>query len=114
MTASTETLLDGVSGFPMVDAEVTRPSTRAWGETALSRSSEKRLMVFAGTSNQDLAKGIAQRLGITDRIANDGPQSQSVGARLNKPGAMCCILHAVGEYQGLLLSCVQTTSAEEG
>jgi ribose-phosphate pyrophosphokinase len=64
MTASTETLLDGVSGFPLVDAEMTRPSTRAWGETSLSRSSEKRLMVFAGTSNEDLAKGIGQRLGI--------------------------------------------------
>ena len=42
MTAPTETLLDGVSGFPLVDAEMTRPSTRAWGETSLSRSSEKR------------------------------------------------------------------------
>ncbi len=64
MTASTETLLDGVSGFPLVDVEMSRPSTRAWGESALSRSSEKRLMVFAGTSNEDLAKGIGQRLGI--------------------------------------------------
>ena len=64
MTASTETLLDGVSGFPMVNAEVSGPSARAWGESALSRSSEKRLMVFAGTSNEDLAKGIGQRLGI--------------------------------------------------
>ena len=40
------------------------PTSRTWGETALARSSEKRLMVFAGTSNQELAKGIAQRLGI--------------------------------------------------
>ena len=48
----------------MVDADMSRPPTRAWGESALSRSSEKRLMVFAGTSNQELAKGIAQRLGI--------------------------------------------------
>jgi hypothetical protein len=65
MTVPTDTLLDGVSGFPLVEADtMPRPSTRAWGESALSRSSEKRLMVFSGTSNEELAKGIAQRLGI--------------------------------------------------
>jgi ribose-phosphate pyrophosphokinase len=66
MTAPTETLLDGVSGFPSALGEdaVMNPSSRAWGESALARSSEKRLMVFSGTSNQELAKGIAQRLGI--------------------------------------------------
>jgi ribose-phosphate pyrophosphokinase len=63
MTASTETLLEGVSGFPVVDAEMA-PSPRSWGESALSRSSEKRLMVFSGSSNRELARGIAQRLGI--------------------------------------------------
>src|SRR5688572_15358186 len=66
MTAPTETLLDSVSGFPSAlgEHDMARPSSRAWGESALARSSEKRLMVFSGTSNQELAKGIAQRLGI--------------------------------------------------
>lgn len=66
MTASPETLLDGVSGFPSVpgDADMARPDSRVWGETALNRANEKRMMVFAGTSNQELAKGIASRLGI--------------------------------------------------
>lgn len=63
MTASTETMLEGVSGFPLVAPDMS-PSARSWGESALSRSSEKRLMVFSGSSNEDLAKGIAQRLGI--------------------------------------------------
>lgn len=39
-------------------------SARTWTESALGRSSEKRLMVFSGSSNEDLARGIAQRLGI--------------------------------------------------
>ncbi|MCW2926750.1 MAG: Ribose-phosphate pyrophosphokinae [Thermoleophilia bacterium] len=65
MTAPTDTLLDGVSGLPGLAGDtVTRASTRSWGESALSRSSEKRLMVFSGTSNEELAKGIGQRLGI--------------------------------------------------
>ncbi len=38
--------------------------SHAWSESALGRSSEKRLMVFSGSSNPDLAVGIAQRLGI--------------------------------------------------
>jgi ribose-phosphate pyrophosphokinase len=57
----------GSSLFPSSATErelVSRPSTRTWGESSLGRSSEKRLMVFAGSSNPDLAKGIAQRLGI--------------------------------------------------
>ena len=65
MTASTETLLDGQPvGSLTGAADMTRSDTRAWGETTLSRSSEKRMMVFSGTSNEDLARGIAQRLGI--------------------------------------------------
>ncbi|MEO6867334.1 MAG: ribose-phosphate pyrophosphokinase [Gaiellales bacterium] len=63
MSASTETLLEGFSGLSTRGTDVSN-STRAWGESALARSSEKRLMVFSGTSNQELAKGIAQRLGI--------------------------------------------------
>lgn len=39
-------------------------SAEPFTESTLARSSEKRLMVFSGTSNEDLAKGIAQRLGI--------------------------------------------------
>lgn len=69
MTASTDapqTSLSGVSGFPSIVGEVdfTEPGSRVLSESALSRGSEKRLMVFSGTSNEDLARGIVQRLGI--------------------------------------------------
>ena len=39
-------------------------AARIWAESTLGRSSEKRLMVFSGSSNPDLARGISQRLGI--------------------------------------------------
>lgn len=66
MTMSPDTLLSGSAALPSLEADAAVPGSvaRSWGETALARSSEKRLMVFSGTSNQELAKGIAQRLGI--------------------------------------------------
>ena len=64
MTTPTETLLDGALASSADVVGDSGTSARAWGETSLARSSEKRLMVFAGSSNEDLAKGIAQRLGI--------------------------------------------------
>jgi ribose-phosphate pyrophosphokinase len=66
MTGTTETLLDGVTGFPQAvgDQDMSVPGSRVWNETTLTRSSEKRLMLFSGSSNPELAKGIAQRLGI--------------------------------------------------
>lgn len=63
MTASTEAPIEGVSGLPLIGESMT-PAARSWGESALTRSSEKRLMLFSGSSNRELAKGIAQRLGI--------------------------------------------------
>lgn len=55
-----------MAGFPTIvgESDLSQPGSRVWSETALGRSSEKRLMVFSGSSNPDLAKGIAQRLGI--------------------------------------------------
>ncbi len=52
--------------FPVfvTEQDLTRPGSRVFTETALGRASEKRLMVFSGSSNPDLARGIAQRLGI--------------------------------------------------
>lgn len=52
--------------FPSLvsESDLSKPGSRVWSETALGRSSEKRLMVFSGSSNPDLAKGIAHRLGI--------------------------------------------------
>lgn len=68
MSAPTETpsALPTSAGFPELvsESELSEPGSREWSETALGRSSEKRLMVFSGSSNPDLARGIAQRLGI--------------------------------------------------
>jgi ribose-phosphate pyrophosphokinase len=59
-------LAESAARFPTIvgESDFTQPGSRVWSETALARSSEKRLMVFSGSSNPELAKGIAQRLGI--------------------------------------------------
>ena len=69
VTSSTDTPaspISSVAGFPTLvgESDFSQPGSRVWSETALGRSSEKRLMVFSGSSNPDLAKGIVQRLGI--------------------------------------------------
>ncbi|MCW2950649.1 MAG: Ribose-phosphate pyrophosphokinae [Thermoleophilia bacterium] len=66
MTGTTKSFLDSVTGFPQAvgDQDMSVPGSRIWNETTLTRSSEKRLMLFSGSSNLELAQGIAQRLGI--------------------------------------------------
>lgn len=64
---SQPTLLAQDADLPVFTTErdlVEGTVTHEWAESALGRSSEKRLMVFSGSSNPDLAKGIAHRLGI--------------------------------------------------
>lgn len=71
MTTSLETLLGSDSSAPnsefpsmVMESDLSQTGSRVWSESALARSSEKRLMVFSGSSNPDLAKGISNRLGI--------------------------------------------------